>query len=527
VTAATELPFEPDESAPEAISAERPVASQLRKVDGRLPPHDLDAEAVVLAALLSDASRLPEVAGLDAAHFYSDSNAIIFRAIGRIAEQKVDVDLVSLKNALQDAGTLTKAGGTAYLAQIVTETPACLKLAAQAERIRARAELRRLIFEAQRVAASGYQATDAEAVRVELVTAAGPRYSPIGERRGPELPWVYGAELAQPIPEHNWAVPGLQLGPGRVGLVVAYAGTAKTIAMQSALLAYAAGRNVWGAFPTHRGGVSLHVDYEQGQGATRRRYQRLAYGMGVTLEEVGGRLGVISFPKLYLTDSGAEDSFEREVEGAGLVLVDSFRAACPGVDENDSSVRKYVDLLTRVSERQQCTIVLIHHSGKEKLGHADKRQIARGSSALLDAAGCTYLLTMGKLEEPRGICQVKMPAESDGRRFEDAFLDIQDVTGPEGERQGLRIVYQTSDQAQPNQTPKQVLVERMAQVLMASRQNPGASAKKLRALVGGRHEMFDAAVETLAADGSIRVERAVGKLGGGGWAIWPVGDSHE
>ena len=521
-------PTDPDETSPEAVSSDRPVNTPpLRKVDGRLPPHDLDAEAVVLAALMAQPPRLPEVKGLEPKHFYSDANRMIYETIVRLAETGPDFDLVSIKAELEDAGQLVKAGGAIYLGQLVNETPACLKLAAQAERIRARSELRRLIFEAQRVAAGGYGSTDAEALRVELVQAAGPRYSPIGERRGPELPWIYGGELAQPIPEHNWAIPGLQLGPGRVGLVVAYAGTAKTIAMQAALLAYAAGRNVWGTFPTHRGGVALHIDYEQGKGATQRRYQRLAFGMGMTLEEAGGNLGVVSFPKLYLTDPSAEEAFEREVEGAGLVLVDSFRAACPGVDENDSSVRKYVDLMTRVSERQQCTIVLIHHSGKEKVGHMDKRQIARGSSALLDAAGCTYLLTMTSYEAPRGICQVKMPAESDGVSFADSFLAIEDVDGPDGAKQGLRITYQTSDQAAPSMTPKQALVARMAEVLKAARENPGESPRSLRVMVGGRHDLFDAALERLAKAGDVRVDRAVGRSGGGGFEVWPVSEVAE
>jgi hypothetical protein len=520
-------PFVNDDDAPEARSAEVPVATPpLRKIAGQTPPHDLDAEAVVLGQLLADPKRLLEVQGLEPRHFYSDANRIIYATICLMADGLLPIDALSVKAKLSDDGTLLKVGGAGYLGQLVSDTPACQRLAEQAERIRARAELRRLIFEAQRVAASGYMATDAEALRVELVTAAGPKYSPIGTRRGPELPWLYGGALAQPIPEHPWAIPGLQLGPGRPAMIVAYAGTAKTIAMQSALLAYAAGRNVWGAFPTNRGGVALHLDYEQGSNATRRRYQRIAYGLGVTLEEVGGRIGVVSFPKLYLTDKDAESAFEREIDGAGLVLGDSLRAMMPGVDENDSAVRRYVDMLTRISERTGCAIVLIHHSGKEKIGHSDKRQVARGSSALLDAVGCSYLLTMTSYDEPRGICQTKMPAESDGTTFPDAFLAIEDVPGPEGAKQGLRITYQTAEQADPEQTPKQVLVERMAQVLMAVKQNPGCSLRVLRAMVKGGRDVFEAAIECLEKDGAIRVDRAKGEHGGGGLSFWFVDGSN-
>jgi replicative DNA helicase len=137
VTAATELPFEPDETCPEAVSAERPVSvPPLRKVEGRLPPHDLDAEGVVLAALLDHPERLPEVKGLEARHFYSDANGIIFTAIVKLAETSSDFDLVAVKGALADSGKLAAVGGVPYLVQLVADAPSCLKLGAQAERIR-------------------------------------------------------------------------------------------------------------------------------------------------------------------------------------------------------------------------------------------------------------------------------------------------------------------------------------------------------------------------------------------------------
>lgn len=509
------IAIQPDDTTPEALMAAAPVSAALPTIGarGKLPPHDLDAEATVLGTLLLDPSRAAEVEGLESEHFYSDANATIFATIRRLGDQ---AELVAVKDALRDSGKLPGIGGASYLGELIDDTPACQALAKQAERIRARAEVRKRIAAVQSILVRSYEQTDPEAMRAELLTAAGQEYAAIGARRGPELPWLYGAALAEPVPENQWAIPGLQLGPGRPAMVVAYAGTAKTIAMQSALLAYAAGINVWGAFATNRGGVALHLDYEQGCHATRRRYQRIAYGLGVALEDVGDRLGMVSFPRLYLTDRDAEDALMREIEGAGLVLIDSLRAAMPGVDENASDVRRYVDLLTRVSERSQATIVLIHHSGKEKAGHTDKRQVARGSSALMDAVGCSYLIEMTSYAEPRKISQTKLPAETDGTQFEDAFLAIEDVPGPAGPKQGLRIVYQTAGQAGQADSPKAVLQDCCVRIKDTLDGSPGASLRRLRALVGGGRTVFEAALEQLLDDGEVVRMPGEGRAGGGG-----------
>lgn len=515
-----------DTDCPEACSADleveglrdpagpRPSGFRSRdRSDGRVPPHDLDAERICIDHALRTGS-LAGLEGLEADHFWSPAHATIWRSVQALAAEGLPVGYPMLGSRLRELGRLAEVGGVGYLAEI-SDAPATVRPEAHVDVVLRKAELRRLVAVCQRFAVEGYTATDAAFLRAELVAQAGATVAP--ERNaGPSLPWVTGGALAEPVPEHPWAVRGLQLGPGRPGMVVAYAGTAKTLAMQSCGLAYAAGRNVWGQFPVNRGGVFCHLDYEQGSRATRRRYQRLAFAMGVDLAELGDRLRVVSFPKLYLNQTGAEAALEREVDGAGLVVIDSLRAAMPGVDENDSAVRSHVDMLTRISERCGATFVLIHHAGKQKEGGRDKREAGRGSSALMDAVGCCYLLTMTSYGEPRGICQTKLPAESDGTQFEDAFLALEDVPGPSGSHHGLRVVYQTAGQAAPAETPSEALRAAEDRIRAVLRDEAGASLRKLRALVGGGRTMFDAALEGLLEGGELHRSKAEGSRGGGG-----------
>lgn len=329
--------------------------------------------------------------------------------------------------------------------------------------------------------------------------------------------WVGAHELAAPLPDPSWAVEGLQMGPGRPVMIAAYAGTAKTIAAQSLALAYAAGLEVWGAFPT-KGGTARHLDYEQGSYATRRRYQRLAFGLGLSLETMDpDRLQLLSFPPFYLRPSDS-DAWERAIYGCGLVVVDSFRAATPGADENTSDVRQHVDTLTRISERTGATVLLIHHAGKTKQGggSGDPRQAARGSSALLDAVGCAFLLEMSSYSAPRRMRQTKMPAEADGESVPDGELLIQDVEGPSGRAHGLRIVWRPATFAS-QRSPSQTLSDAEDRLEDAIRTagNGGVSKRRLRALVRGSRTVFDAALEAVIASGRVECAKAVGRSGGG------------
>lgn len=124
---------------------------------GRVPPHDLDAEAAVLSAVMLDATAMARVLDvLKPEHFYSEANARIFQAVQELAISRTPVDVVSVGAWLRAREWLERCGGTAYLAQIVDATPAVGHVMAHAEIVLDRYEDRDLIATCQRVAAEGY-----------------------------------------------------------------------------------------------------------------------------------------------------------------------------------------------------------------------------------------------------------------------------------------------------------------------------------------------------------------------------------
>lgn len=292
------------------------------------------------------------------------------------------------------------------------------------------------------------------------------------------------AEIFAPLPPTQWACEPLGWCPGRPTMIAGYGYSGKTLAAQCAALQLAAGRSIWGTgrgdgFAIAAPSRVLHLDYEQGRTATLRRYQRLAVGLGVGVEDLDGRLDVVSLASVKLNDRDAFDVFARECAGYGVVFLDAFRGAVPGVDENESKVRDFLDVLTRVSDATGSTFVVIHHAGKSK--QEDGRMVLRGSSAIFDA--CGSVLTLAGSEErgaPKEARQVKHSAEADRGPIEPFGLLILGEPSRPGAPAWVRVEYRTAEQvaaATAPPEPKRTTANApkgAASVLERVRQNGGA-----------------------------------------------------
>jgi replicative DNA helicase len=129
---------------------------------GRVPPHDLDAEAAVLSAMLLTPAALDvALEVLEPAHFYSTANETIFAAAREVAldasrDGSVAVDITTVAAKLRDQQKLQRVGGARYLAQIVDATPAVAHIEAHCKIVREKHRLRGAIRLGQLMAAEGY-----------------------------------------------------------------------------------------------------------------------------------------------------------------------------------------------------------------------------------------------------------------------------------------------------------------------------------------------------------------------------------
>src|SRR5258708_30430015 len=83
-------------------------------IAGRVPPHDLDAEAAVLSAIMLKRDSLDQVAEiLKPEHFYSEANGRIYDAAVALALEQRPIDVVQIASWLRDRERLPQIGGPA------------------------------------------------------------------------------------------------------------------------------------------------------------------------------------------------------------------------------------------------------------------------------------------------------------------------------------------------------------------------------------------------------------------------------
>jgi replicative DNA helicase len=134
--------------------------SELRPSAGRVPPHDLDAEAAVLSAVMLSSEAFDRVAEfLRPEHFYSGANQRVFDAVLALQSESHPVDVVTVAGWLRDKNLLQQIGGTPYLAQLTDAIPTIAHVEAHGRLVKEKWRLRRVIATCQDFAAAGYGET--------------------------------------------------------------------------------------------------------------------------------------------------------------------------------------------------------------------------------------------------------------------------------------------------------------------------------------------------------------------------------
>ena len=128
------------------------------RTEGRVPPHDLEAESSVLGALLLDAAAITRVLDiLHAEDFYRENNGQIFRAALDLFREGEPIDNVTLAAQLEKMGVLERTGGRAHLAMLQEQTPTAANVEHYARIVKDRAYKRQLISAGTQVTGLGYE----------------------------------------------------------------------------------------------------------------------------------------------------------------------------------------------------------------------------------------------------------------------------------------------------------------------------------------------------------------------------------
>ncbi len=326
----------------------------------------------------------------------------------------------------------------------------------------------------------------------------------------PEEPWTFSLafvpEIFAPLAKLTWLCGGLGIAPGAVTLLSGYGYSGKSLVAQSIALSVASGAKLWGHFDVIQGRV-VHLDYEQGRRLSFERYQRLARGMQLDAGDLDpDALGIECLPSHALTAEGARPALRAILDGAVLCVIDSLLASLPGVDENSSDSRRYLDMISSVSEDTKCSVIVLPHSRKDKAEDDDKRQKLRGSSALFDAAQAVYLLH-APVPGPIHVTQTKDRLR--GKACDPFWLTPTDLASEDGADPvwGVRLDYKSAErepkEARAKVDPSAAFDRDCAELLRLIPQFPTANAGIFAQRMGRRKCAVLAMLEHLETCGKV------------------------
>src|SRR3954463_515153 len=133
-----------------------------RRIDSRIPPHNLNAEESLLGALLLSRDVVDQIGelGVGIDHFYKPAHQHIYAAIRGLMAIGQPVDVVTVADELRRNGLLDEIGGPQTLLELQNATPAISNASRYAKIVQDTAMLRKLIGVASEIAEIGYLEPD-------------------------------------------------------------------------------------------------------------------------------------------------------------------------------------------------------------------------------------------------------------------------------------------------------------------------------------------------------------------------------
>lgn len=127
----------------------------------RIPPHSLEAEQSVLGAMLLDKEAVAAAAEtLRGEDFYSENHKLIFECILDIYDRGNPVDLVTVSEGMRQRGSLSAAGGSAYISDLSLSVPSTANIRYYIRIVEEKSILRRLIFASNDIIKESYDASE-------------------------------------------------------------------------------------------------------------------------------------------------------------------------------------------------------------------------------------------------------------------------------------------------------------------------------------------------------------------------------
>ena len=151
----------------------------------RLPPQDVGAEQSVLGGMLLSKDAIGDVNEAVRGHdFYRPAHELIFDAVVDLYSRGEPADAITVADELSKRGDLQRAGGQAYLHDLIQSVPTAANAGYYAQIVAERAVLRRLVEAGTKIVQMGYAQGGGDVE--DIVNQAQAEVYTVAEKRGGE-----------------------------------------------------------------------------------------------------------------------------------------------------------------------------------------------------------------------------------------------------------------------------------------------------------------------------------------------------
>nr|WP_221935566.1 replicative DNA helicase [Janibacter cremeus] len=151
----------------------------------RLPPQDVGAEQSVLGGMLLSKDAIGDVnEAVRSTDFYRPAHELIFDAVVDLYSRGEPADAITVADELSKRGDLQRAGGQAYLHDLIQSVPTAANAGYYAQIVAERAVLRRLVEAGTKIVQMGYAQGGGDVE--DIVNQAQAEVYTVAEKRGGE-----------------------------------------------------------------------------------------------------------------------------------------------------------------------------------------------------------------------------------------------------------------------------------------------------------------------------------------------------
>ena len=391
----------------------------------KTPPFSVEAEQGVVGGLLLDPAQTSIIQGIvKPSDFYRADHRAIFSAIVDMTNQGQPVDLILLSDHMEAVGTLSNAGGMAYLYELHKNVVSAANVKTYAAIVRERSSARAILDTLHKTADSIYDPglrdikdlVEAARQTINDVADRATSSNPIALRMAGKIETDSSAAMER-IKSQRWLIDGI-LPSDAFGVLYGPSGGYKTFLAFDMAASIATASN-WQGYETETPGAILYIAAEGALGLHMRkvaweiRYQTKAPLLGI----LGSVVDLCSIEDTQSLIEAARQFREKVGQPIRMIIVDTLARTFSGDENSASDMGAFVRCCDIMREELDgASVMVVHHSGK------DAERGARGSSALRAACDYEYKVSPQGKRSTRLICE----KAKDSEPFEDMdfILDV-------------------------------------------------------------------------------------------------------